>query len=247
MQRKSFLIKLLAALLLIVAATALGSFFVPNASPTAAMPGALTLQRPAFLGIAHAQDVTAATSTGTFLDKEAAMSAYFKTDGPIDLASIHDSFTTIEVETGDYIIGSMSVPNYNAETEQVHVYVHKDGWVLTYYPQDAPASKSIDLATYTNDHTVTTKLRNLSARIAQTVGSSFSDVSYYDFLYPNATQMMVVVEIDDSNGNSFKIQLPSSYAYYERSWADRGTAMLPTSTSTARGSAAILVWIVMVR
>lgn len=181
----------------------------------------LDLQRPLFL-----QSVQAAegdnSQIGTFLDSEAGISAYFQVDGPINLATVRSLYQTIEVENADYIIGSIPVPNYTAETEHAHVYIHKNGWVLAYYSKAEPTSKMLDLTIYESNRTITTKLRNVAATVAQAAGSSFSDVTYYHFQYPNATKILVVAEINDGNGNDFKITLPSSFGYYERSWALRG-------------------------
>ncbi len=187
-------------------------------------PNTISLQRPPFIGVTNAAGEQAPTSTiGTFLDSEAGISAYFQADGLINLNNIRSLYQTIEVETADYIIGSISVPNYSTESEQAHVYINKNGWVLAYYSKGDPTSKIIDLSVFQNNGTITTKLRNVAATVAQASGSSFSDVAYYHFQYPNATKILVVAEVNDSDGNNFSITLPSSYGYYERSWAIRGS------------------------
>ncbi len=53
--------------------------------------------------------------------------------------------------------------------------------------------------------------------VAATAGQPFTGEVYYDFRYPNASEMLFVVENED-NGNDFEITLPSTNGYYERSW-----------------------------
>ena len=57
------------------------------------------------MGVARAE--TGAISS--FLDDEAGISAYFDASATIDLNDVRSLFRTIEVETADYIIGSIPV------------------------------------------------------------------------------------------------------------------------------------------
>jgi hypothetical protein len=77
------------------------------------------LKAPSFVGIANAQDAAAAAPMG-FPQDEAGISAYFKSASPVTLADVRSVFRVIEVETADYIIGSVPVPDY-AETQDTHV------------------------------------------------------------------------------------------------------------------------------
>jgi hypothetical protein len=172
------------------------------------------------VGIASAgAGLSSPAGIGEQLDAEAGISAYFRDQAGITLNSVWGVFRTIEVSTSNYIIGSVAVPNYG-ETEDTHVYIHKDGWVLAYYLRGDPASKMIDMKTYrTSGNLNTTKLQNVLAVVAAAAGSSFSGSTYYDFRYPNATNIMVVAENNSDGDNSFTINIPSSYGYYERGWA----------------------------
>ena len=67
-----------------------------------------------------------------FPQDEAGISAYFKSASPIALADVRGVFRVIEVETADYIIGSVPVPDYRGEYD-AHVYVHREGWFVAYY------------------------------------------------------------------------------------------------------------------
>jgi len=164
--------------------------------------------------IVSAQGTT--SSIGAKLDAEAGISAWYKAPGGINLGQVRSAFRTIETENAQYIIGSVDVPEY-AEHFDAHVYVHKDGWILAYYGKEAPVSKLVDVKASTIDTTI---LETVVSLVASAGGAPFGDVTYYDFRCPNATNMLLVAE-DTSDGNTFSIQLPSSYGYFERSWAIR--------------------------
>jgi hypothetical protein len=177
----------------------------------------IKLQRPPFVGIASAGNALACPAGfGEQLDSEAGISAYYKSPDAITLSQVVGQFRTIEVTTTDYIIGSVAVPNYVINFD-AHVYVHKNGWILAYYLRSDPTSKILDVKALTIN---TTKLKTVVAAIASAAGAPFTDVTYYDFRYPNATNMMLIAK-GDTNGNDYTIQLPSSYGYFDRGWALR--------------------------
>lgn len=167
------------------------------------------LKPPAFV-----QEAYAGTSQiGQYLDSEAGISAYYQSSVPIDLSQAKTAYKTIETETPDYIIGSVSIPNYGSHFD-AHVYVHKTGWIMAYYFQDEPVSKIIDVKAQTIN---TTLLKTAVSIVANAAGVPFSDVTYYNFRYPNATKILLVSE-KNTTGNTFTIQAPSSFGYFERSW-----------------------------
>jgi hypothetical protein len=64
-------------------------------------------------------------------------------------------------------------------------------------------------------------------------------VTYYDFRYPNATHLMLIVEWVYNGTDSFEINIPGSFAYYERSWSlgtnDRASYQLDGVTVSDAG------------
>jgi hypothetical protein len=148
------------------------------------------------------------------LDDEAGISAYMQAAFTINLNDVRGSFTTIELETASYIIGSIHLPGY-PEAYDPHVYVHIDGWILAYYLDQDPASKIVDLHSETLNSTL---LEDAISIIANAAGVPVTDVYFYNFHYPNATHMMFIAE-DFNNGDSFSITATSSYAYFEHSWS----------------------------
>jgi hypothetical protein len=198
---------LLALLLLILLVL---PFTVVNRSKANIRKGfTLNLKPPNFVQEARAGN----SEIGQYLDSEAGISAYYQSSVPIDLSQAKTAFVTIETETADYIIGSVPVTNYG-DHFNAHVYVHKTGWIMAYYFRDEPVSKIIDIKGQTIN---TTLLKTVVGIVANAAGVPFTDVTYYNFRYPNATKMLFVAE-NYSNGNTFTIQAPSSFGDFEYSW-----------------------------
>ena len=84
-----------------------------------------------------------ATTVPTFLEEEAGMSMYVNIGKPIDLSKAKAVYKIIEKETTDYVVGSLSLPGL-PQTDDVHCFVHKDGWIVVYYLKGEPISKIID-------------------------------------------------------------------------------------------------------
>lgn len=208
--------------LLLVTLLYLAFGFVNKPNQSTENKAVFSLNPPPFVSIARAEtnDVT------SFLDDEAGMSAYFQASTPIELNdTLKSAFRTIEIETSNYIIGSVPVVNY-PESEDVHVYVHVDGWILAYYLASDPVGKIFDWRVYDgSDHSViTTKLENTLDLVASYAGVVYTTATYYDFRYPNATQFMLVAEWTPGYGtDTFEVTVPGTFTFYERSWAAGGT------------------------
>jgi len=180
--------------------------------------GRYALSAPSFVGVASAAANNDALDT---IQNEAGISAYFQSTTPVTISSVRSVFRTIELETADYILGSVDLANY-PEDHAPHVYVHKDGWFLAYYLNTDPAAKVIDLNAYTasGSTVISTKLENALAIVAGAAGVGIPGITHYDFRYPNATTMMLIVERDDGAGNDyFTVNIPSSVGVAERSWS----------------------------
>lgn len=176
----------------------------------------MVLRAPSFIRAARAEEASVATQ----IRQEAGIAAYFQTGSPINLAAVKPQFRTIERQTEEYIIGSAAVANYG-ESEDVHLYVHKDGWVMTYYLAAEPAGKVFDWKDYqaNNGAAITTKLENTIANVLVTAGIPFTAATYYDFRYPNATHLMLIADANQPCGeDSFQVTLPGSYSFFERGW-----------------------------
>ena len=154
----------------------------------------------------------------TFLDEEAGISAYTNLGTTIDLSVAKTGFKTIEQETADYIVGSIALPDL-PETEDVHCFVHSDGWIVTYYLAAEPTSKVIGWGYSSPGHLVT-KLEVGIDEMCNTLATVAGDISYYHFHYPFANRWMVITECaTSSDPDSFNLKIPSDFTTYERSWS----------------------------
>ncbi len=172
-----------------------------------------TLRVPEFVTAAHASSPSLPAELVAQLDEEAGISAYTQTADPVNLTTARAAFRTIEADTASYIIGSVAITSY-PEHFDVHVFIHTDGWVMAYYLRQDPVAKMVDGKS--GDITIT-HLQTALTQVATSAGILVGDIHYYDFRYPNATNILIVGE-DSSNGADFQITLPSSFAYYERSY-----------------------------
>lgn len=186
-------------------------------STTTSDNGLYQLAEPLFLKSAHAEDAGVAA----FIDSEAGIAAYFQAPGALDLATAKPLFRTIEVQTDDYIIGSIAVPDYASESEDVHVYMHKDGWVLAYFLAATPAANVIDWPRFSGT-TIITKFDTVSQLIAAQVGFVLPAITYYDFRNPNANSLLLIVEEKKDADDTFTVFLNQTLTYYERSWSISG-------------------------
>ncbi|MFN8486509.1 MAG: hypothetical protein U0350_02890 [Caldilineaceae bacterium] len=232
MNPRIVLTRFVSALLVLIGATVLVWRFYPLTQASAG-PTSLALKAPPFVSVAKAADAAVAST----ISDEAGISAYFQTPGPITLSSVHSKFRTIERETTDYIIGSIPLKDY-PESYDVHVYVHKDGWILAYYLKQDPASKIFDWRAYdTNGATVVaTNLENAISTIVNAANVVLTTATYYDFRYPNATHLMLIAETVKGNyvSDAFQVNIPDSFVVFERSWSHAGNNGGPYSLDNVK-------------
>lgn len=175
--------------------------------------GALRLQLPPFVSVAHAQ------GGASFAAREAGIAAYIRSSSNINLATVVPFYRTVEVQTADYVLGSVAVTGYG-DSHDVKVYIHKDGWVMAYYPKGEPTSRIFDWVHYDGSGTLPTKLEEVLTRIGAQIGASAAVPSYYHFAQPNANRLLLVAESMSTAGNdSFTIELPTAFDFREISWS----------------------------
>lgn len=194
------------------------AFLTHTGNSTVGAPSAhLSLLAPAFVQTAHAAD-----NALSFIESEAGISAYYQIPSGITLSVVKPLFRTMEKETADYLVGSIPVPDWYAESEDVHVYIHKDGWVLAYYLKADPVSKLFDWKNYTPGNIVT-KFDTILKRIADQLQVAAPPATYYHFQQPNANSLLLIAERRMKNAqiesDSFEVKLPDPLTYYERSWS----------------------------
>jgi hypothetical protein len=169
----------------------------------------------------------AATREGTtIIEEEAGISVYINVSAKINLTKAKAVYRTTEHETENYTIGAVALPGYPV-TEDVHVYVHKDGWIVAYYLNDEPVAKIINWFEYQCPHPrdiTRTKLKDAVVKVCDGAGVplNWSYRKYYDFRAPNANRMMFVTgaqRVGYELSSTFKIKIPGDLMVCERSWS----------------------------
>ena len=176
----------------------------------------ISLMPPPFIGVAGASPDGggggAAPQAGTsFLEEEAGTCAYTKLTPPVNLTLVKTAFKTVEYECEDYIVGSVVVSG--EESEDVHVYASKDGWLAAYYLNEEPFPKILKSMTNFNDN----KLEDALQKGCDALWISLHTVNYYDFRYPNANKVQLVADVVSlagatSRSDSFRFMIPKEVA-----------------------------------
>jgi hypothetical protein len=180
-------------------------------APYDAADGAAALSKPWLLERAMASDERSARALED-ISNEAGMSAYVKSATAINLTNARKAFTKgVEAQTADYIIGLVPITGYAASWD-VHVLVHRTGWILAYYPKEWVTASALN-----EKHQIvggSTKLSLAIDAVGAKIAQSFSAKSYYNFAHPSATKMLVIYF---KNSQDPRLRLPSSFTYYEKS------------------------------
>jgi len=160
-----------------------------------------------------------ASSETTFLEEEAGLSIYVDIGRSIDLEVAKTVYRTLEKETANYTVGSIALPDL-PESEDVHCFVHKDGWIVAYYLEAEPIGKIIDWAYWSGGTLTKNKLQVGLEQMGNALGASVTGAKYYHFQYPYANKCMLIIETLVVGGeDSFNITIPIEFTVYERSWS----------------------------
>lgn len=173
-------------------------------------------------GLVLAKPALAQTTGASFLEQEAGIAAYVNAGQGINLAKAKAAYRTLEKETESYVIGSVALPDYPV-SEDVHCYVHKDGWIVTYYMKEEPTSKIIDWLSYSPGN-ISTKLKLALDVMANSLGLAITNLKYYHFDYPNANKLMIVAKSRETmepveQTHAFDLTIPDGVMVFERAWS----------------------------
>ena len=158
-----------------------------------------------------------ASAAVDFPADEAGISAYVRANLSIDLNLAKTAFATIERETSDYIIGTVALSRHTEE-QYPHVYVSNDGWIVAYYPNSRPSSWILPWGYYNGGPISITTLSIAVENVNIIVSGTDDGLKYYDFRYPDASKMMIIVE-STSSTNFFNVTIPTSFSSYVVDWS----------------------------
>lgn len=194
---------------------------------------------------------------GSLRTSEIGISAYVDTGQEINLASAEALFRVKEDSSADYIVGTIELAGLSQDLWP-HAYISKTGWILVYYPSIDPASKMVQWYGYQRDVISTTTLRDglisLSRNLALDVGKVDVDLRYYDFRYPSATKLLVVVDTTDAT-HTFSYTIPqdlsvlgASFSHYANnvnsyySNTPASTSKVDSSVIASTGAGTYTMW-----
>jgi hypothetical protein len=199
----------------------------------------MVLQSPAFLKSAHAAGL--AQADFEFILDEAGITAYTNLNQELDLTILEARFRTIRQQTDEFILGIITAPGYEKLSEfdenvDVQVFLHRDGWIVAYLSRWQTAAEIFDWVNYEKQRLTGTLIENVVRQLALDIGVNDFNVGYYDFRYPEATQIMLVAERVDYEQpeGSFEITIPRELTTYETSWSHAGFDTAYVSATTCK-------------
>lgn len=186
--------------------------------------GSIALLAPAFAKSASAAD-PAQADFGFILD-EAGVTAYTKLDQELDLEYLSSRFKTVQQKSDRFVAGIVPAIGYEdlvelEESGDVQVFLHRDGWIIAYLSRWQPASALIDWVNYDVARLKGTVIENVVRSLADDIGASDYQVSYYDFRYPDAASLILASDRADytTQSDAFQITIPRGLVVHESSWA----------------------------
>jgi hypothetical protein len=156
----------------------------------------------------------------SFLEGEAGISAYGQVNY-VDLDLAENAFKYVEKKTENYIIGAVSLSGYD-ETHDVHVYVDTSLWIIAYYLGQEKPGKIIDWIDYYSTGTIgVTKLEKALNKVVGEMSAFLPSISYYDFRYPNATNIAIITDEEEISGatETFRFMVPNDHFLHSKTWS----------------------------
>lgn len=161
----------------------------------------------------------AMSANASFPVDEAGIAAYVNIGQNVDLSKTMGAYQEIVRINKTDVIGKVIIPNYMVDSIPL-VYVGADGWIVAYYPKAEPASRIMQWNNYTAPYINTTTLADAISKMTTTLGVDYEsikgNVTYYDFRYPDANEMMMLVEKADGGTKSFSILIPGTITLYHQ-------------------------------
>jgi len=174
-----------------------------------------------------------ASASIDLIEDRAGIAAYVKAKQSVNLNDVKGAFTTIHQESSTYIIGTVAL-NLHSEEQYPHVFVNTDGLIIAYYPKERPTSWIFPWADYAGGVVTSTTLSEAVSIVATEVGGYTNDLMYYDFRYPDASEMMLITESARSGTNYFNVVIPmnlTTYSVDTSHYSDTTPGYLPGSSS----------------
>lgn len=156
-----------------------------------------------------------------FPAQSAGLSAYVKLEQRIAITTALSSiFDKIEDVGGNYIIGTVKVTDF-VNTVYPHLYVDTEGWIVAYFLSHEPASLVMFWSGNTQNPSpiIGSSLEKAIERACEALRVPLPRVSYYDFRYPQANNMLILLNILLQAGTKVMyVKLPSNYTLFHAAY-----------------------------
>jgi hypothetical protein len=183
----------------------------------------MALKIPPFLNAARA--ASAEEGDLKLLLEDAGIIAYVKLSKEIDLADFPASYFILpSKETEGYTGGTVIIPGSEAiliqdTTPEVHLVVHRTGWLVAYLSRFQPSAALFDWVTYDSDKKKLTSLERVLIQASQNAGETINlgSVAYYDLRNREATNILLAGDSVDVSQpqNTFNLLIPRKVTVYE--------------------------------
>ncbi len=169
----------------------------------------------------------------SFIEAEAGISCSTKLDSA-DIIVAASAYKNIEAQTEDYIIGSVALKDYG-EIDAEHVYLANTGEMIAYYLKEDPVGKIIDWRHDQTGALAGSKLEDAMKKICDAMSVSLPAVKYYDFRYPEATDIKIIVDEKNGGTDGFKFQIPANHILVHAEWSLAVRNLGPYNSSCSGG------------
>lgn len=102
----------------------------------------------------------------------------------------------------------------------IRIYISNDGWVVAYYLRERSSGWLLPWYYYSGGSISTTTLSETVKKVCDQIGGSTTGLKYYDFRYPDATKMMIIIESQSGTGTDwFTVTIPTNFTVYKVDWS----------------------------
>lgn len=142
-----------------------------------------------------------------FPEDKAGLTAYINV-GSLEYEKILEvskqTMTILDTDSKSYVFGEITVSgsaNDASWNDKVYLYIDTNGWLVSFFPRDKPASALIrwtggdynSHSTNSSDNTLEVALKELMDNMGVDFYSAKPNIEYYDFAHPEATNYLYFI------------------------------------------------------
>ena len=167
-------------------------------------------------------------------DTQAGMAAYVNV-GSLNLENATEAYTQIYNLSTSHAVGTINIGN-NYGSDNIHVYVDTNGWIVAYLTRDEELGHMIQWAGVDyNNPTLKTTFEDAISRVCSSIGVNYSviqgNIKYYDFEYPQATNVVIFMNTVLAGSEYTTVLIPGTYTIYSMDYSHFSTLNNPSCPS----------------